>query len=178
MHENAGLTRGGVILFALLAGGDYGPGLTGFGSVTALTLAQAGFGDRLLHAVETMADMELKTFLAEWRHSIRTEPTHNPSGQFKKGPPSILALIVSDNSFPDLALLRLYHRPLTSWSHLGNAPPLAAFTHWIHCEPNIEKTADFCAQYFDWDTADILNTKFASRLWEPMFLQLLYLVGT
>jgi 5'-3' exonuclease len=48
--EISGLTGGGLLLYALLSGGDYSPGITGCGPVIALALARC-FGDILLSAI-------------------------------------------------------------------------------------------------------------------------------
>ncbi|PPQ81847.1 hypothetical protein CVT24_008666 [Panaeolus cyanescens] len=51
IESEAHLSPGGLILFALLTGGDYDPsGLVNCGQVTALALCRCGFGDQLLDA--------------------------------------------------------------------------------------------------------------------------------
>ncbi|KAK7034797.1 PIN domain-like protein, partial [Favolaschia claudopus] len=47
---SVGLTRGGLLLFALLAGGDFDPGCLGCGAKTAHAIARGSLGDALLHA--------------------------------------------------------------------------------------------------------------------------------
>ena len=52
VQEMVGLSPGGLLLFALLSGGDYDNGVEGCGAVTALGLAKCGFGDQLLASLK------------------------------------------------------------------------------------------------------------------------------
>ncbi|EJD42038.1 PIN domain-like protein, partial [Auricularia subglabra TFB-10046 SS5] len=76
-HEDIALTQGGLILIALLSGGDYHPGVRGIGMGIARGLAQCGFGDQLVEAMRTLKGHALETFLQQWRanvaHELRTD---------------------------------------------------------------------------------------------------------
>lgn len=87
------LTRGGMLLIALLSGNDYNPvrqspaqgdanltymswmqsGLAKFGPRIAQRLAHAGLGDELLSAAINLPIGELKIFLSTWRQDLRKE---------------------------------------------------------------------------------------------------------
>src|SRR6266478_4398815 len=54
-EDTVGLRRGGFLLIALLAGGDYDDGIPGCGVSIALGLAKTGLGDGLLSALETLS---------------------------------------------------------------------------------------------------------------------------
>ncbi|KAF9043466.1 PIN domain-like protein, partial [Rhodocollybia butyracea] len=109
------LTRGGLILFALLSGGDYSSGLERFGPKTAYALACAGFGDTLIDAVETMTMEDLQDFLSDWRQSLCDELESNAQRILLHSAPLLAASVASAN-FPDINVLQLYALPVTSGS--------------------------------------------------------------
>ncbi|KAB5591761.1 hypothetical protein CTheo_4793 [Ceratobasidium theobromae] len=64
------LTRGGMILIALLSGGDYDQGAKRCGPKTALALAQRGLGDELLDAFQTFSRERLADYLPSWKAAV------------------------------------------------------------------------------------------------------------
>lgn len=71
-HPDIRLTRGGLILFALLSGGDYDTnGVTNFGQKTAYGLARCGFGDELLNIFHLRGQGgDIAPLLAAWRAAV------------------------------------------------------------------------------------------------------------
>ncbi|KOS18883.1 Flap endonuclease GEN -like protein 1 [Escovopsis weberi] len=102
----AGLGREGMVLVALMSGGDYLPGgVPGCGVKTACEAARAGFGAALCrlkasdaHAVE------------RWRESLAAELRTNESGYFRT---RHMKLAIPDD-FPDREILRYYTHPVVS----------------------------------------------------------------
>ncbi|KAF8186238.1 PIN domain-like protein [Pholiota molesta] len=166
------LNQEGIILFALLSGGDYGPGITGCGPATAVALAKCGFGDQLLAAHRQLSDTEYEGFLIQWRCAIRSELHTNSQGFLPRRQPNV-ATAISD-AFPDRRILRLYASPVTSWSS-GRTPPDAS--QWCVRQPVISAITDFCRRHFRCTTAQKLKEKFEHNLWEGIFLQMLYSVS-
>ena len=168
------LSPGGLILFALLCGGDYDSGIEGCGPVTAYALAQCGFGDRLLNAVKTMRGQELKAFMTLWRADLRHELTTNTHKTMKKVQPSIASLI--NEAFPKEDILDLYVNPLTSWSTPlpSNTPDAGS---WIAKEPSIRELAKFCSDNLHWNTEEVLKKEFMKHVWTGVLLQMLYSVS-
>lgn len=79
--EGVGLSLGGLLLIALLKGGDYDmKGVAGCGIAIACSLARCGFGDILLEAFQTMDLEPFKIFLASWRNTLRNELQTNSRG--------------------------------------------------------------------------------------------------
>lgn len=81
--EAAGLTRPGLILIAMLSGGDYMPqGLPSFGAVSATSLAKQGYGEKLLDGLQRTVGDQVGTglFLAQWRDEVADELEKNPTG--------------------------------------------------------------------------------------------------
>ncbi|KAF8054722.1 PIN domain-like protein [Lyophyllum atratum] len=158
------LSRGGLLLFALLAGGDYDPGIGGCGCMTARALAACGFGDSLLEAATSMSGMGLQDWLHGWRLNLKYELQSNSQGHLKHRSPEISRKITAD--FPKLDVLYAYLHPLTSWSpESANSIPNAA--DWKSCEPSIGRITAFCAQRLGWgrDAAAIVK-RFRAELWE------------
>ncbi|KAJ7503000.1 PIN domain-like protein, partial [Mycena galericulata] len=76
IERKLGLSHGGLLLMAILIGGDYDQrGLVGCSEHVAYTLARRGLGDPLLLAAQTLGSTELHTFLHVWRCALRQELT-------------------------------------------------------------------------------------------------------
>merc|ERR1712093_707976 len=75
------MTVPGLILVALMSGGDYDEsGLTGVGPKIAVGLAKGGFGEQLSKAVKTLPTDDLRRFLQNWREEIRHQLRTNERG--------------------------------------------------------------------------------------------------
>ncbi|KAF8067520.1 PIN domain-like protein [Lyophyllum atratum] len=106
--EGVKLTRGGLLLFALMAGGDYDPGIKGCGPKTAHAMAKCGFGDALIDAAMTMSGAVLQEFLSSWRKDLQHELQSN-SLRWMDGRCISIARKITDE-FPDLIILDNYLR--------------------------------------------------------------------
>ncbi|KAJ5135247.1 uncharacterized protein N7515_004525 [Penicillium bovifimosum] len=107
--SNIPLDRPGMILFAMLSGGDYLPsGVPKCGSKIAAEIAKAGFGEDLLQALASESDLD--TGLNEWRDRLQFELDENESGYFAK---KHKAVRIPD-SFPDRTILEYYAKPKVS----------------------------------------------------------------
>ncbi|KAK7008401.1 PIN domain-like protein [Favolaschia claudopus] len=136
-----GLTRGGILLVALLAGGDYSPGGPGCGPVISHAIARGGLGDQLLHH----------------------------ASQYPVCTPAFLAfLTIADTpEFPDPGVIFAYVHPVTSFSLHHNPPPHHS---WGAASPNVKSIARFCQKMFAWDAATIAS-KFSTALFPGVALQ-------
>jgi Holliday junction resolvase YEN1 len=137
------LDREGMILVALMSGGDYVPeGIPGCGPKTACEAAKAGFG-RDLCAIPTND----KRAMSEWRERLQHELKTNDSKLFKR---KHGALKIPDD-FPRLDILGYYTHPAISnqagldklrrainWDQALDFPGLRDFTHdafdWVKLE--------------------------------------------
>jgi hypothetical protein len=160
------LTRAGLLLFALLVGGDYDKGIHGCGHNIALGLARCGFGDDLIEAINNDHDLEVTA--AHLRSNICHELRTNSQGKLGSCHPSIAARFPS--AFPDPGVLRLYTEPLTSWTE-GETIPNSAI--WLKREPVISNIAQFCFDNLGWNTELTLVKALQNRLWEGVFIQML-----
>ncbi|KAI1634605.1 hypothetical protein F4809DRAFT_665364 [Biscogniauxia mediterranea] len=102
----SGLDREGMVLVALMSGGDYLPeGVPGAGVKLACEAARAGFGKSLcrLKRADTSE-------LASWREWLVFELRHNESGFFRT---RHKALTIPED-FPNMEILRYYTHPVVS----------------------------------------------------------------
>ncbi|KAK0612828.1 PIN domain-like protein [Bombardia bombarda] len=103
----SGLDREGMVLVALMSGGDYLPsGVQGFGVKVACEAAKAGFGRDLCRIKRN----GYKEALAEWRGRLLHELRTNESGFFRT---KHKALEIPEE-FPGMEILRYYTHPVVS----------------------------------------------------------------
>jgi hypothetical protein len=107
VKEKSGLTPEGLILVAMLSGGDYdSDGVAGFGAILACEVAKAGFGEALLELVAKNDEAGLR----EWRDRLQVELETNESGYFKVKRKTLR--VPAD--FPDRTILGYYTNPAVS----------------------------------------------------------------
>ncbi|KAJ7742009.1 hypothetical protein DFH07DRAFT_964777 [Mycena maculata] len=154
------LSKGGLLLYVLLAGGDYNPGgVPGCGPKIAHALAKdsANLGTQLLAILSTYSGVKLEARLNHWRDALQSELQTNASGQLTKHYPKIAAEI--PDTFPDISIAHM----LSSWS-----PQFAGITPnsslWVSSEPSVPDILMFCCNTFGWNGNDLLK-KFKNNLW-------------
>ncbi|RXG50393.1 hypothetical protein VDGE_04066 [Verticillium dahliae] len=102
----SGLDRHGMVLVALMSGGDYLPeGVPGCGLKLACEVARAGFGKSLCSL--KAAD---KAGMDDWRANLTHELRTNENKFFRT---KHKAIVIPDN-FPDVKVLRFYTHPAVS----------------------------------------------------------------
>ena len=114
-HGDIQLSIPGLILIALLCGGDYDcAGLPNCGPHVAHALARCGFGESLLEALERYEGNEvgLRLWLEGWRDDLKQELRTNSKGHLKTKKKALANSI--PDSFPDLDVLNLYAHPVVS----------------------------------------------------------------
>ncbi|MDA4133036.1 MAG: hypothetical protein OK454_07930, partial [Thaumarchaeota archaeon] len=158
-QAETGLDREGMVLVALMSGGDYIPeGVPGCGVKVACEAARAGFGKSIcrLKKSDTRA-------IAEWRESLIHELRSNESGFFRT---RHKALAIPD-SFPNLDILRYYTHPVVS--------PAAVIEALRQASPvkravDTEGLREFVRETFDW-TFRIGAVKFIRVMAPSMLVQ-------
>jgi len=137
--ETSGLDRNGMILVAMMSGGDYiTEGIPGCGPKLACEAAKAGFGDELCSLERNDTDA-LNTWREKLRHEIRT----NESKHFRQKRPG---LTIPD-TFPDQKVLRYYTHPCIS------APDkIAKLKDTLKWDMPLDYPSlrDFAGDAFDW----------------------------
>ena len=143
---NAELDRPGMILFALLSGGDYLPsGVPKCGRKLAAEIAKAGFGKDLM-AIINPDEPDIDSKLSEWRERLQDELDENISGYFLT---KHRAVKIPD-AFPDPQLWDYYAHPVVSGSEDVEALRCRLYTD---AEEEIDalEIRKFTAEAFDWN---------------------------
>lgn len=134
-----GLDREGMVLVALMSGGDYIPeGVPGCGIKVACEAAKAGFGKRLCRIKRS--DQES---LRKWREDLMRELRTNESKFFRV---KHKALTIPDE-FPSMEVLRYYTHPVVS-----QAETIEGLKRELPSrrEVDIAGLRAFTAETFDW----------------------------
>lgn len=168
--DNILLTHGGLVLFALLSGGDYSKGIEGCGTAVSLGLARSHLGDKLLHILEAYSGDQLEVQLGLWTQELKLILQTNCGGLLRSSHPSIANQVSS--SFPDRQILALYTSPLTSWSLTSTLEPPSG-SLWVPCQPDIVQIAKLCSKHFDWSTSKELVKNFQNIFWPGVFMRII-----
>ncbi|KAI5271399.1 hypothetical protein E4T47_05290 [Aureobasidium subglaciale] len=137
--STSGLDRNGMILVAMMSGGDYiTEGIPGCGPKLACEAARAGFGDSLCSL-----DKKDTEGLDAWREKLRHEIRTNESKHFRQKRPG---LTIPD-SFPDQKVLRYYTHPCISAS--DKIAKLKDTLVW-DLPLDYPSLRDFAGDAFDW----------------------------
>ncbi|KAI9714980.1 MAG: hypothetical protein M1812_006293, partial [Candelaria pacifica] len=135
----AGLDREGMVLVALLSGGDYvTEGVPGCGIKIACEAARAGFGKELCALSRKEA-----TGRRLWRERLAHEFNTNENRYFK----TVHKAIKIPSNFPDKVILGYYTHPVVS--PLETVEKLRAELLWDQ-EIDIPGLRKFAAEAFDW----------------------------
>lgn len=141
IQERTGLTPDGMVLVALLSGGDYHEGLPGFGPSLACQIAKAGFAADLLRSVREGDESGLQ----DWRRRLVYELQTNESGYFVR---RHTALNVPDD-FPDRTVLSYYLDPAVS--KVKDLKDLEKrWTQWWSKDIDLPLLRQYTALTFDW----------------------------
>ncbi|CAL5867458.1 uncharacterized protein PFLUO_LOCUS1677 [Penicillium psychrofluorescens] len=144
--SNVPLDRAGMILFAMLSGGDYLPsGVPKCGSKLAAEISKAGFGADLLQEI-TSHGADLSSRLNEWRERLQYELEENESGYFATKHKAVRI----PETFPDQTILEFYAEPKVSGEE-EMASLRRKLRHAWDREINPWDIRVFAAEYFEWN---------------------------
>jgi len=173
-HDTVQLTKGGVILIALLSGGDYHDGMSGCGLAVAHALACCGFGDRLLNAFNSMArDIFFGYFYHAWVDELCTELRMNSQGFLHTRKPQLAIQLPAFLSTLDREDVEKYISPLTSWSGLG----MVDTSRWVWHPPDVTIIAEFCFSHLGWTDITDLIRMLRNNLWGGVIHRVLFSVS-
>ena len=137
--EEKGLDGEGMILIALMSGGDYIPaGIAGCGIKTACEAAKAGFGQDLCQLSKNDTDGTMK-----WRRRLERELQTNESKLFRQKHKTMKI----PDTFPDKAVLGYYTHPAISYSE--NVARLRDEIKW-GIGVDVQGLRVFVANTFNW----------------------------
>ncbi|KAJ7270894.1 hypothetical protein C8J57DRAFT_1226504 [Mycena rebaudengoi] len=135
IEEKSGLGRGGL-------------GLLGCGRVIAQSLAQKGFGDSLLTAVQTLNQDALEEFLSRWKVAVIDALASSAHGDVGRRYPTLAQRIRDDPHFPPVRALRHYVSPRTSWS-VGAGPRVFPP---VSLPMDLAAVGFLCEKFLQWGT--------------------------
>ncbi|KAF9031420.1 hypothetical protein BDZ89DRAFT_911058, partial [Hymenopellis radicata] len=108
--EELGMSPGGLLLFALLVGGDYDQtGLKGCGGAIAAGLARTSLGEKLREAFHKLSPADFAVFCQAWRIDLARELTTNASGMLPSRCPGLAKTVPA--TFPNYTVVKLYAAP-------------------------------------------------------------------
>ncbi|TFY70857.1 hypothetical protein EVG20_g2154 [Dentipellis fragilis] len=163
---SVGLTRAGMILIALLSGGDYHKGVEKFGPGIAHALARCGFGDKLLDIFNRRTEEDIRVPLAQWRDAVHNELALNSRGFLSRRYPSYTL----PPDFPPLDIMQNYVNPVNS-ARFGRQGGGAIRDNRIM---NIPRLAAFCEAHFgEWGYKKMIIDRFRNFMWESATLHVL-----
>ncbi|KAI2777182.1 hypothetical protein F4815DRAFT_302778 [Daldinia loculata] len=138
LESGAGLDREGMVLVALMSGGDYLPeGIPGAGIKVACEAARAGFGKALCRLKKSDTSE-----ISSWKEWLAYELQHNESGFFKT---RHKALSIPED-FPNIDVLRYYTHPVVS-----PASTLERLRQQQWDQPvDVQGLREFVRETFDW----------------------------
>lgn len=137
----SGLDSNGMILIALMSGGDYIPaGIPGCGIKTACEAAKAGFGQDLCKLAKNNT-----VGFNQWRERLEYELRFNESGFFRARHKTLAAAI--PEKFPDKTVLRYYMHPAVS-----KPEQVDRLRHELSWEGSVDVPGlrRFVAEAFEW----------------------------
>ncbi|KAL4870924.1 hypothetical protein BDV12DRAFT_164920 [Aspergillus spectabilis] len=144
--SNVKLDRSGMILFAMLSGGDYLPsGVPKCGSKLAAEIAKAGFGKDLLEVIEAHG-AGLDTRLNEWRVRLQYELEENESGYFQ----TKHKVVRIPEAFPDRTILSYYAKPVVSSEYEIESLEYRLRSAWDR-DVDVFQLRQFTADAFEWN---------------------------
>ncbi|TFK49187.1 hypothetical protein OE88DRAFT_1810044 [Heliocybe sulcata] len=159
------LSQGGLLLVAVLAGGDYDKtGLAKCGPRIAQKLAQYGLGDILYTAATTLSREGLIAYLPGWRDMLRFTLLSDPLGKLGQTYTSIASNI--KDTFPNPDVICAYALPLTSFrsSSLSTVLPSSA------PQPiDIAALTRLCERWFTWGSPTGIIQQFRDKVWPAVF---------
>ncbi|KAK6984508.1 flap endonuclease GEN 1 [Favolaschia claudopus] len=166
---SVGLDEDGLLLYVLLAGGDYDDGVPGCGANNAQAHARCGLGHRLRQILVSYAGELHDRELAVWRDQLRAELRTNASNLLRNKQAKLAKRI--PDSFPSSRVVDLYTSPYTSWSfkYIGQAPQVEA---WVPREPNIHALATFARDKLHWDEEKV-KKRFVTVVWPSVAFKMI-----
>lgn len=141
VKEVSGLDPSGMVLVALLSGGDYHEGVQGFGPGLSCQIAKAGFGEELVTIIQDGDEQGLK----DWRERLQYELETNESGYFLKRHRTVKI----PEDFPDRTVLGYYLTPAVSKPE-DLTKLEARWLQWWDREIDIPALREYTAMTFDW----------------------------
>lgn len=179
IETKLGLGGDQILLYSLLAGGDYDPGVSGCGQSYALKLAMSPISQSMRDKLMDSSESSQATLqsLGTWRTNARAA-LHN-EGTLLTVPHRAKKLLEDalNNSFPNPDIVHLYTHPATS---LNGPHHQSLHPHvWSHAVayPCLADLFNFCKRVLGWTDETLLLSTLEHNVWDGVILRLLYSVS-
>ncbi|KAF3918642.1 hypothetical protein AA313_de0204532 [Arthrobotrys entomopaga] len=151
IREKKRLTSSGMILIALLSGGDYdSAGVARLGMKQAVAAARAGYGEELIKAFKVEGTDDGQA-IREWRQRLESSLRTNHEKIFSRRQPSVTIPL----TFPDSTIIGYYVNP-----KISDIPPII---NW-DIRPNIEQLQEITKKKFEWSGSGKLIRTLSEKL--------------
>ncbi|GAA5908695.1 uncharacterized protein JCM6883_004143 [Sporobolomyces salmoneus] len=165
IRSKTGISRDGLILIALVAGGDYSNGLDRFGMVTAKRFAELGYGEKLFdgikrHSNDPVAQAE---FVQEWKEEVSEILINNTNKVLTRKEPNKAKMLLEAHDWPDLQIVNNYANPKITKPGSWIKPT------WDR-DVDLKGLVDFVTENFEWGHEEIVS-KFRNLLWLGILLR-------
>lgn len=176
IETRLGLTQDRLVLYALLAGGDYDGGIQGCGAETARKIALSGVGDDLISQIrDAISWPSVDSMISGWQQKIRTELQ---SRSLTVGGTRAATLLSKHiNSFPPRAPAASYIHPTTSNTQRQFYPHGAGQWKGV-TQPNLLRLLRICKGKLFYDDPRQLLKLFEDNVLEGAVLRLIYSVSS
>ncbi|KAF6748752.1 PIN domain-like protein [Ephemerocybe angulata] len=150
VHQKLGLDRGQLLLYSLVAGGDYGNGL------------RAPFSTGDINA----------TALDAWRHQTLEILSSNSAADIGLSSRTKNMFLKQIDSFPSIEVLQNYLHPSTSFSHPSYLPDA---DNWCSIQqPDVARIVGICRQRLGWSrNSSKLRGVLRNNVWEGVIIRLI-----
>lgn len=171
IEQDLRLNQGGLILYALLAGNDFDKGVKGFGTVTALAVAQGGFGDTLITDCQQMGR---HGYFRDLKAKVSAKVANNTHKLLRSREP-IRAKTLLASGFPSQSALDWFMNPPTSWSDRDLASTLDINIQFPQAH-RLSDITEFCLKHIGWSPEETLK-RCHQKLWRGVITRILCSVG-
>ncbi|KAF9223038.1 hypothetical protein BS17DRAFT_706906 [Gyrodon lividus] len=169
------LTHADRVFMAVISGGNYNEGIQGCGINIAHGLSQYKLGKALLDAFLKMQRSEFTCFFHGWRNDLWQVLDTDPDGFLGRKYTKLAGMI--PDSFPDYSVLKIYTKPLTTFSSCSDGLVCGQCPYLIEsCQPCLGMLATLCKQQFGW-TDETTVAKMHATVWGGAAVQLVCGVG-
>lgn len=170
IQEDLKLNQGGLILYALLVGNDFDKGVEGFGTVTALAIAQGGFGDTLVTDCQEIGHSQYHGYLSNLKSRISAEVAANTHELLRNREPARAQTLLA-SSFPSQSALNWFLNPPTSWSDRDSASTLDINIQFPQAH-RLSDITQFCIKHIGWSPEETLK-RCHQKLWRGVITRIL-----
>ncbi|KAF9063617.1 PIN domain-like protein, partial [Rhodocollybia butyracea] len=165
------LNTGGLVLYSLLVGNDIDKnGVNNFGTVTALAIAQCGFGDTLIADWKAIRSscMDQHRYFRDLKQKIGKELRCNAHHRLQSCKPALAKILINSN-FPLEIAWKWFLAPPTAWSDSADIPNTLS---WVPQSHDIPAIAQFCISHVGWSPETTLE-RCHQKVWRSVIIRIL-----